>query len=108
MPQAGPRAIINAPPTAGPSRIPSCRPDAIVRTALWSWAAPTMSWTRSCAAGAQITPAKPCSTKSTAACQTSRVSVRNRMPQPDDTIMNRTMPNWMIRRGSNRSASAPA
>ncbi len=44
---------------------------------------------------------------STTACQTSNVSVRNKMPQPSEQSMNSSMPNWMMRRASKRSASAP-
>ncbi len=66
-----------------------------------------MSWTSSCEAGAQNTPAMPWIVSSTTACQTWSVSVRNSTPQPSEHSMNSSMPNWMIRRESKRSVSAP-
>src|SRR6266571_595259 len=106
MPCAGPKASKKLPPTAGPNRRPSQRDVAFRRTALCNCAVPTISWISSCEAGVHKTPANPWITSSAAACHISSVSVRKSTPQPSEAAMKKSIPIWMMRRGSKRSASA--
>ena len=54
------------------------------------------------------TPARPCKTSKHMATQTSRLSVTKRQAQPKEQAMNMASPTCISRRGSKRSARAPA
>jgi hypothetical protein len=68
-PAGGPKSSIVAPPTAGPNRTPKWREVELSLTALCKYSRPTMSWMISWPPGPPNTPAIPCITSRTQACQ---------------------------------------
>ena len=78
-----------------------------MRTALDNCSASTIWCMSTWEAGTQITPAIPWTTSSIIARASVNEPVKNMIPHPIDTAMNSSIPVWISRRMSNRSASAP-